>query len=661
MRIRNLLLLFFPLIALYSCAPEHSQIVVAEFGNNKVYMNEFENAYIKNSGGIEKAKKDSLKKYENFLDLLVNYKMKLRDAFDRGLPSNPEIKKELKDYKINVGTTLYMENVLYGPNIKDLYEKRKTEFRISQIVLSEDSTMNAKQVKALGNEIIARIQKGESFESMAKKYSKDNLTKNIGGDVGFYTAGEINNPEIEDAIYSTEPGNIYPHFIKSEFGYHLFKVTEKQPRKIALRLSHILVRYVDSLKIVDTLKAYKKIQGIEQQLKNGADFAELAKKYSDDKTSGKKGGDLGFIERRRTIKDFEEAAFKLGKNEISPIIKTRIGFHIIKCFGEAKPIAFDEQKEELKNIYKHTRFQNDYDNLIGKLKIELKYSKNDEVLNKILATGDTIKTLNDYLKSNLKKELGDKTIFTINGNPYCTDSLFEFMISSGNYTMKKIDPKLLNDGFDKYSSDMIIKEKVLIYDQENPEFADLLIEYENGTYLFKIIDQEVWAKLKIDSTKLQEIYNNNKENYKTKDQVVYQEIHCQKDSVIDKCYSLAMSKFNFDTLYAKYNERKGNGTKTVSDLVDYDFNEQSKQAFQLKNIGDISKPFYIDAAWSIVKLIKKSPIRIKNFDEAKSEVTSIFQEQETKRLENEYIIQLKKEYEPKLYYNELTKAFKQTN
>ena len=132
----NSLLLFLPLIAFYSCAPEHSQIVVAEFGNNKVNIGEFENAYSKNSGGFDKASKDSLKNYENFLDLFVNYKMKLRDAYVRGLTTDPDVQKEVRDYKINIGTTLFLDNYLYEPNIKILFERRKTEFRASHIFLT---------------------------------------------------------------------------------------------------------------------------------------------------------------------------------------------------------------------------------------------------------------------------------------------------------------------------------------------------------------------------------------------------------------------------------------------------------------------------------------------------------------------------------------------
>ena len=86
-----------------SCSPRHSDIVVAKYGKDKITLGEFENAYTKNAGSIEAAKKDSISKYKNFLDLYVNFKMKLRDAYVRGFEEDPALKAELKDYKEKIG------------------------------------------------------------------------------------------------------------------------------------------------------------------------------------------------------------------------------------------------------------------------------------------------------------------------------------------------------------------------------------------------------------------------------------------------------------------------------------------------------------------------------------------------------------------------------
>jgi len=87
-----------------------------------------------------------------------------------------------------------------------------------------------------------------------------------------------------------------------------------------VKASHILVKKrSEAAKILDELRA-------------GADFRELAKKHSLC-SSGKKGGDLGFFTRGKMVKEFEKAAFSLAKGELSGLVKTEFGYHIIKRTG----------------------------------------------------------------------------------------------------------------------------------------------------------------------------------------------------------------------------------------------------------------------------------------------------------------------------------------
>ncbi|MCX6174340.1 MAG: peptidylprolyl isomerase [Ignavibacteriales bacterium] len=655
----KLLLLILPLFIFISCSSQNQGIVVAEYGNYKIYLDDFEKAYERNSGGFEKAKTDSLSSYQKFLDLYLNYKLKLRDAEVRGYTKDSDMQKELRDYKINIGSTLYLSDKLYEPNMHKLYEKRKTEYRASHIFLTPDSTMNVDKVKELGNELIKRIQNGEDFATLAKQYSKDTYSKNNGGDVYYFTAGLVNNIAIEDAVYGTELGKIYPELVFSGSGFHIIKITEKHPRRPSLTLEHILITFADSTGKADTANAFKTIQDIEQKIKGGADFGEMARKYSQDKGSAVQRGSIGSISRRRTVKEFEEAAFKLKKGEISPIVKTQYGYHLIRLADESPYPTYDQEKEELKEIYDRMRYKTDYEQLTEKLKVELKYSINRETFAKIMANSDTTKIAESYWKSKLQKVVGSQELFKINNKSYPCDSLFAYMIKHGISLNMVINSSVLEESLKIYSRDVSIKEKALIYDNENPEFAKLIDEYEKGIYLFQILEEEVWSKISVDSAKAYSFWEQNKQNYKWKNRVEFKEIFCQSDSLMNKCYSLVTSSTNYDTLFAKYNQRTGyDNTPGYHGLVDIDSNELSKQSNELKNIGDISKPFHFEKGWSIVKLIKRDSARLKTFDEAKAEASSQLQESESKRLEDEYLNKLKNIYKPKLYYEELSKAFK---
>lgn len=128
-------------------------------------------------------------------------------------------------------------------------------------------------------------------------------------------------------------------------------------------ISHILIELNPSEESLQ--EAHTKISKIEQLLKDGSDFEELAKEYSEDPGSASRGGDLGFVSRGDFVKEFEEVAFSLNEGDYSDIVQTQFGFHIIQLLekqGEKvharhiliqlKPTEKDEQAviQKLKEI-----------------------------------------------------------------------------------------------------------------------------------------------------------------------------------------------------------------------------------------------------------------------------------------------------------------------
>lgn len=659
MRLAKLFLFIISTLILISCSSQNSKIIVADYGKYSISMDEFEAAYERNSGGFEKAKNDSIGAYSNFLDLYVNYKMKLRDAEIRGYKFDPELQKELLDYKSNIGSTLYLNNYLIEPGTKRLYDRRKYELRASHMYLLPDSALTDAAVFELGKNLIKRIQNGEDFGALAKQYSKDTYTKDTGGDVYFFTAGQINNAEIEDAVYGVEVGKIYPEPISFGGGYHIIKITDKQLRRAAITIQHILITFADSTEAPDTAKALKTIQTIEKKIKDGSDFGEMARLYSKDKGNAAKDGLIGEIKRGFTVREFDEAAFRLKKGEVSPIVKTQFGFHLIKLVNESELKSFEQEREELKEIYQRIHYKRDYDKFTEKLKKDMSFTLNQATFSKLLALTDTLKINDDYWKSDFQKKLGSLEIFKVNNKQVQCDSLFEFMLRKALYTNSKLNAAVIQDAINQYSSDFSIREKAATYDKENKEFEKLITDYENGMYLFKILEDEVWSKIKVDSANVFSFWDKTKQDYKWNDRVEFKEIFCSADTLINKCYSQLLSGIHFDTLLTKYNQKTGEDkTSGNNGLVETNLNEQAKQANAIIKIGDVSKPFKVENGWSIVKLIKRDSARLKTFDEARAETASQFQEKESKRFEDNYLTKLKNLYNPKIYYDELKKAFK---
>lgn len=210
-------------------------------------------------------------------------------------------------------------------------------------------TASNEEVKDRMKEIIKLYPSESDFEKDLKEkgISKSFLEK------------EIKNRILREKIFleitkdiEVKPGEVKKYYDENKDT--LFKVPEK------IKLSHILVKFSNSeesgvdkkeadsqgegseISTISKEEALKKIEYVENELKNGAKFEELAEKYSDDKISGANGGDIGYVSKDELIKELGEVAFSLEVGEVSGIVETSYGFHILK--------VTDRQKEHIKDF-----------------------------------------------------------------------------------------------------------------------------------------------------------------------------------------------------------------------------------------------------------------------------------------------------------------------
>ena len=643
-------------ITFYSCTPEHSKIVVADFDKTDVTMGQFEKAYAKNVGGVENAKKDSFDEYKKFLDLFVNFRMKLRDAHIRGFEKDSALNAELASYEKEIGRTYYLDKELVGKGIKDLYEKRKYELRVSHILFRPD-TVSAAVAKRKAEAIIDSIKHGKSYEEMAGKYSDDKVTGKMGGDIYYITAGLV-VPGFEDAAYATKVDSVYPMPVRTRFGYHVIKVTDKRKRKPEIRVSHIFISAKSNQAHRNPDSSYALIKKIKAKLDKGASFEDLVKKYSDDARSKAKKGDLGFIQRRRMPKEFDFAAFNLKVGEISNIVKTKYGYHIIKVTAVKPYPSFESQKENLRKMYRKTRYDRDYRRLKEKLAKEYNRKINESVLDFIAKVSKSA-SIDSYFKSKFREAVKDSIVFSYKGHNVICDSLFKYLANDPSFAKKDISRNNLEEAVKKYSDNLFMDDKVAHLEKTDHEFADLMKEYRNGLYIFKLQEEEVWNKLKIDTTDIHNYYVQHKSKYFWPEKVDFSEIFSRRDSLINKYYNMLKNGADFDSLAAKYTERRGYKLKKGKfGLMEITKNPLALKAASLEIIGEFSKPFKNSTGWSIVKLNKRIKAHPKTYKEAKAEAASDYQEFAGKQLENKYIERLKKIYHPEYFYDKLKEAYK---
>jgi len=148
----------------------------------------------------------------------------------------------------------------------------------------------------------------------------------------------------------------------------------KQPEQV--KASHILIKVEPTADDAAKAAARKKIEDVRKKLADGGDFAELAKEYSEG-PSGPRGGDLGYFGRGQMVKPFDDAVFAMQVNQVSEVVETRFGYHLIKVYDK-KPeetLAYAEVKDRISERLKREKIQKGAQGYVENLKKDAKIEK----------------------------------------------------------------------------------------------------------------------------------------------------------------------------------------------------------------------------------------------------------------------------------------------
>ena len=150
--------------------------------------------------------------------------------------------------------------------------------------------------------------------------------------------------------------------------------TFKQPERV--KASHILIKVDPQANAAQKAEAQKKIDLVQAKLQKGEDFGALAKEYSEG-PSGPKGGDLGYFTRGQMVKAFEEAAFAMKPGEVSGVVETRFGYHLIKVTDKTPEgtMPYNEVKEKLGEFLKQKKIQDEINVYVKKLEEKAKIER----------------------------------------------------------------------------------------------------------------------------------------------------------------------------------------------------------------------------------------------------------------------------------------------
>lgn len=469
--------------------------VLLTINGEPVMLSEFLYIYEKNNqeNSLEK------KSMEEYLDLFINFKLKVTEAIAQGVDTTEAFKKELAGYRAQATPKYLQDQEAIDSLVAMSYNRKANVRRAAHIAIqcpadADSATVAAATAKIeLARERVTtgvekKVKKGrkwitvrepEAFADVAREMTEDPAGKENGGELGWIEVFRFVYP-FEDAVYTTPVGEVTQVF-RSPYGFHIALVEEERAYE-EVHAAHIM-KMMPRGNEATAMDAKKKIDSLYQAVLAGADFAQVAIENSDDKGSAVRGGDLGWFGRGMMVQPFENITFGLEEGAMSEPFPTRFGWHFVKLYEKRGIQPLDSIRQQMLNqVKRDVRFAEAEKSFIQKTRAEY----------------------------NLPAEMTDAEV--------------------------------------KAYADAHLEEKY-------EDLRNLVREYHDGILLFDVSLREVWDKANKDTKGLAAYFKANKKNYtwdepRFKGYMIY-----AKDEVSAKAAKQIAKSANPDSVVSYINQR----------------------------------------------------------------------------------------------------------
>ena len=512
-----LFLIVYGVVTFAQEAKNDDNLVLMTIGDKKVTKGEFSRIYHKNNSNSD------VKSVNEYLTLFENFKLKVIEAENQGLDTLKKFKRELEGYVRQLEKPYFTDSTVDERLIKEAYERSKYDVRVSHILIKvSPDAVPADTLKAYRkiSSILKSIKSNKvTFEDAAKKNSVDSYTAVKGGDLGYFTVFQMVY-NFESNAYNTEVGKVSKVF-RTKFGYHILKVTDKRPAFGEVKVAHIMIAVPSNADEAKKKEAIVKINDIYAQLQKGGNFVELAKKYSDDKGSATKGGEISWFGTGRMVPEFEVAAFGLkNKGDYTKPIKTSFGWHIIKLIDKKEPKSLEDQKEYVKSkLSKDARAKQSRTAVVKRLAKEYNRTVFLKELKPLYKFYDK-KAIDNFIITDSVENSLTKVLLTLGDTTIYVKDFAHYLRRFAGKDVKVDNPDIfVYNKFKNFSDDVVINYERTKLATKYPDFKYLVKEYHDGILLFDLTDKMVWSKAVKDTVGLEEFYNKTKEKYKWGDRL----------------------------------------------------------------------------------------------------------------------------------------------
>jgi peptidyl-prolyl cis-trans isomerase SurA len=600
--------------------------------NKNISLEEFKNVFYKNNNDTELTKKY----LDEYMELFVNFKLKVREADELGMDTIAAFVSELDGYRLQLAKP-YLKNKEFDENmLVEAYERMKQDVKASHILIAVDEKATVKQEKEAYDKVLAIrsqiIANTISFSDAAKNNSDDKSAISNGGNLSYFTAFMMVY-DFETAAYKTEIGEISMP-VKTKYGYHIIKVTDKREAVGEVKVAHIMFKSGQGADEKKLNEAKDNINKVVELLSKGEEFADVAERFSEDRSTAVKGGSLPAFGVGKMVPEFEMVAFGLKDvGDISAPFRTEYGWHIITLLERKGFPEFEEVKADLKR-----KIERDSRGELRKQALYAKLHKTYKVVNKPATYTAFRKGAANAVAlgtfSTSKEHTA--TIVTINGKVVAVSSFVNYILLN----------QTAGSNIDAMYTAFVNKE-LLAYEESQletkyPEYKALLQEYREGILLFDLTNAKVWTKAVEDTIGLQKFYTENISNYVWENRA---------DATVYSCIDLTTAKHVKKAIYKKH---RGNITDAEMLIVANTDSPLSLQISTKKFVkgeneyvdavewkagiaGDIKTK---DGSYIIVDIHEVLASGVKELNDTKGKVISDYQN----TLEAEWIASLKVKY-----------------
>ncbi|WP_196894113.1 peptidylprolyl isomerase [Aureivirga marina] len=488
MILKRLCIATFLALSISATAQELENKELFTIDSKPIYTSEFLRVFHKNSNVVNEENKKDVKEY---LELFINYKLKVIQAEEKGLDTLSNFKREFKKYREQLAEPYLKDTKVTEQLVQEAYNRTVQEVNASHIlILVKPDASPQDTLKAYNKLIKARkeILAGKSFETVAKKYSEDPSVKENGGELGYFSAFNMVYP-FESAVYNLKEEDVSMPF-RTKFGYHIAKANKFRNSKGEVEVAHIMIKN-------ELPDAKTKIDELYKQIKDGEDFGYLAQKHSDDKFSAKNKGLLPKFGSGRMLESFENTAFSMNEpGKVSEPFQTQYGWHIVKLIKKYPVPQFEDLKDFLKTkIERSDRAQIVGNTVLNRLKKQYKIQDNFE-------------QVANY--TNWRERKGNfKSILVINDKNISEDIYYKYLYKTRQQSNRTSFDRFKNKQVTNY-----FKENLHL---TNKEFAGTIKEYREGLLLFDLLQKQVWDKSEKDSIGLKTYFDTHQNKYQWDD------------------------------------------------------------------------------------------------------------------------------------------------